>query len=58
MEVGAQDNRINPNFDPARHKAIYLDTDVSQLKPKATAKETATAYRNWRTAIDAATRTK
>lgn len=58
VEVGAQDNRINPNFDPARHKAIYLDTDVSQLKPKATAKETATAYRNWRTAIDAATRTK
>ena len=58
VDVGAQDNRINPTFDPARHKVIYHDTDVSQLKPKTTAKETATAYRNWRTTIDAATRTK
>jgi len=58
VEVDAQDNRINPNFDLASHKMIYLDTDISQLKPKATAKETATANRNWRTTIDAAIRTK
>jgi arylsulfatase A len=54
--VNAQMNTPNPNFDAAKHKALYLDTDVSKLKPKKTAAETTTAYRDWRTMVDAAVR--
>jgi arylsulfatase A-like enzyme len=55
-EVGAQENTPNPAFDPALHQAIYLDVDVSQLKPAATSTATWEPYREWRQRMDAAVR--
>ncbi len=51
-ETKSQKNTPNPDFDAKLHDMIYTETDVSLLKPKATAAETATAYRAWRQAID------
>jgi hypothetical protein len=36
-QVGAQENRSNPKFDPALHKRLFEDLDASMLKPAATA---------------------
>jgi arylsulfatase A len=47
-EVGAQQNKLNPNFDPAWHKKLYVDMDVSSVKPAATAAETAKQMQEWR----------
>lgn len=33
MEVGAQVNRPNPNFDPARYRELYVDVDASRFDP-------------------------
>lgn len=32
-EVGAQDNRPNPDFIPARYRELYVDVDASQFDP-------------------------
>lgn len=52
--VGAQENTPNPDFDEAEFQAIYRETDVSKLRPSATAAETAAPLRSWRRRIDAA----
>jgi arylsulfatase A len=52
--VGAQMNAPNPAFDAALHRALYVETDVSKLKPRATAAATAEPLRAWRRQIDAA----
>ena len=57
-EVGAQRNEPNPNFDRELHRKLYRDTDVSELKPKATAAATAEPLREWRTMIDGVVRKK
>ena len=31
--VGAQTNRPNPNFDPAKYRALYIDVDASRFDP-------------------------
>jgi arylsulfatase A-like enzyme len=54
--VGAQENEPNPAFDAALHKALYVDTDVSKLKPAATAAKTAEPLREWRRQMDKAVR--
>jgi arylsulfatase A len=46
--VGAQENRPNPNFDPAWHKRLYEDIDVSMLKPASTAAEMRSTMKEWR----------
>ncbi len=56
--VGAQENTPNPRYDAALHKTLYLDTDVSKLKPQATAAETGASLKEWRRQIDRAVSTK
>lgn len=56
--VDAQTNEPNPAFDKELHRTLYRDTDVSTLKPKATAALTAEPLRAWRKAIDEAVRRK
>jgi hypothetical protein len=51
--VGAQENTVNPAFDPARHKRLYADTDVSKLKPAATAADMRPGLREWRAGMNA-----
>jgi arylsulfatase A-like enzyme len=50
--VGAQENTLNPNFDPALHKRLYVDTDVSQLKPAPTAAAITKELAAWRKGMD------
>jgi hypothetical protein len=57
-EVGAQENAPNPAFDAALHRKLYVETDVSRLRPAATAAVTAEPLRAWRRAMDAAVRMK
>lgn len=52
--VGAQENRPNPDFDPALHRKLYVDTDVSRLKPAATAAEMTKELAGWRQAMNSA----
>jgi arylsulfatase A-like enzyme len=54
--VGAQECTPNPNFDPALHRELYLDTDVSRLKPAATAAETTRQLAAWRRGMDSVVR--
>ncbi len=56
--VDAQTNEPNPAFDKELHRKLYRDTDVSTLKPKATAVQTAEPLRDWRKAIDEVVRKK
>jgi arylsulfatase A-like enzyme len=51
--VGAQENTPNPNFDPALYKLLYVDTNVSRLKPAATALEMTKQLAAWRQGMDA-----
>ena len=57
-DVGGQRNGPNPAFDRELHRKLYRDTDVSVLKPKATAAATAEPLREWRKRIDDAVRKK
>ena len=31
--VNAQENKPNPNFDPAKFRELYIDVDASQFEP-------------------------
>jgi arylsulfatase A-like enzyme len=52
-DVGAQDNTPNPNFDPALHKKLYVDIDVSALKAEPTAAEMRPKLQGWREGMNA-----
>ncbi len=52
--VGAQMPEPNPEFDAAKHRALYVDKDVSSLKAGATAAATEPAWKEWRAAMNAA----
>ena len=52
--LSVQENIPNPDFDPARFKAIYEDFDSSKLKPTGNAKQTSDPWREWRKRMDAA----
>jgi arylsulfatase A-like enzyme len=56
--VGAQENKPNPNFDPAWHKRLYEDVDVSQLKAAATAADMRSKLKEWRAGMNAVVRLK
>ncbi len=51
--MGAQGNEPNPAFDAALHRAIYVDVDVSKLRPAARAAEMTPGLAAWRRAMDA-----
>ena len=51
--VGAQVNQPNPAFDAALHKRLYVDVDVSTLKPAATAAEMRPRLEAWREQMQA-----
>lgn len=54
QSVGAQMPEPNPEFDEAKHRALYVDRDVSKLKAGATAAAMEPAWKEWRTAMNAA----
>ncbi len=54
LSVGAQMPEPNPDFDAAKHRALYLDADSSFLKAAATAEKTAALWQAWRAAMGAA----
>jgi arylsulfatase A-like enzyme len=51
-EVGAQENTPNPKFDAELHKRLYVETDVSTLKPGATAAEMRPKLAEWRKGLN------
>jgi arylsulfatase A len=52
-QIKAQENTINPAFDAAMHKKLYIDTDVSKQKATRTAAETRVATQAWRDGMNA-----
>lgn len=54
VRVGAAMPAVNPEFDAAAHRALYLDQDSSQLRALATAEQTAEAWKAWREAMNQA----
>jgi len=56
--VGAQTNTLNPNYNAAQAKPLYVGVDISRLKPGATAAEMAEKLRPWRAGMDAAIRNR
>ncbi|MFO0960828.1 MAG: sulfatase [Isosphaeraceae bacterium] len=56
LDIRAQANTPNPDFDEAKFQAIYKVVDVSKLRPYRTAAETSGLIRGWRELIDAAVR--
>jgi arylsulfatase A-like enzyme len=57
-EVGAQENRPNPDCDEALYRKLYVEVDVSRLKPARTAAEMTPKLAQWRRTMDAVTRKK
>lgn len=56
QRVGAQMPTLNPEFDAALHRPLYVDRDSSQLIPEKTAVETAALWKDWRAAMNQAIR--
>jgi arylsulfatase A-like enzyme len=50
--VKAQENARNPDVDEALHRRLYVETDVSRLKPARTAAEMTKALAAWRKGMD------
>lgn len=46
--IGAQENRPNPDYDDTLYRKLYVDTDVSKLRPSTTAAEMTTKLAEWR----------
>lgn len=51
--LGAQDNTPNPGFDADLYRQLYVDSDVSRLKPAKTAAEMTPKLAAWRKGMDA-----
>jgi arylsulfatase A-like enzyme len=52
--VAAQENRPNPDCDEALYRKLYVETDVSKLRPAKTAAEMTKRLAGWRKAMDEA----
>ena len=52
--VGAQECTPNPAFDPAQHRALYVERDSSKVPLTGPAAQIATEWKPWRTAMNAA----
>lgn len=46
-DLAVQTNTPNPRFDAALHKKIYIDTDISKLRPGKTAAEMRPSVQQW-----------
>ena len=53
-EIGAQTNTVNPNFDPAAHRAIYVDYDSSRVNLSKTDDAGRQRALEWRKRMNAA----
>lgn len=53
-QIGAQENALNPDYDEAAAKEVYVDIDTSNISPRKTAAETAPLYESWRKKMNAA----
>lgn len=51
--VGAQENAINPDFDPALHRKLYVDADASRYDPLHATKEEFDRMQEWRKGMNA-----
>ena len=51
-QVGAQENTVNPAFDASLHRQLYIDTDVSRLKPVARSADMTPRLASWRRLMD------
>ena len=51
--VGAQTNTPNPDFDPALHRALYVDFEPSAFDPARADAETWARVAAWRRQMDA-----
>jgi arylsulfatase A-like enzyme len=56
QSVGARMPTPNPEFDAALHRQLYVDKDPSKLVAESTAVATAPQWKEWRAAMNAATR--
>jgi len=54
QQVGAQMLRPNPDFDPALHRALYIDKDPSKWQVGSTATLTAEGWQDWRKGMNQA----
>ena len=53
-DVKAQENRPNPDFDPAKYRALYVDVDASRFDPAHASPAQWEAMWQWRKAMNAA----
>jgi arylsulfatase A-like enzyme len=56
QSINAQTNRPNPEFDPARYRKLYQDTDVSLFAPAQASAEDWEEIWTWRKGMDSAPR--
>jgi arylsulfatase A-like enzyme len=56
QSVGARMPTPNPEFNAALHRRLYFDHDPSRLRAESTAAATAPRWKDWRAAMNAATR--
>lgn len=52
--MGAQTNTPNPDFDPARHRPLYVDPDVSRYDPRTAGADERARVLEWRRRMNAA----
>jgi arylsulfatase A len=52
--VGAQEPAANPEFDAAKHRALYVDRDPSRIDATAKAGQIAKEWQDWRVAMNQA----
>ncbi len=52
--VKVQGNEPNPDYDEALYRKLYVETDVSKLRPAKTAAEMTKSLAGWRKAMDEA----
>ncbi len=52
-KIGAQENKPNPNFDPALHRALYIDVDPSKFHPQKASPAELQRMQEWRRQMNA-----
>ncbi|MDW8036867.1 MAG: sulfatase-like hydrolase/transferase, partial [Thermoguttaceae bacterium] len=53
-QIGAQENQPNPDFDPALHRALYIDADPSKFHPQKASPAQIDRMQQWRRQMNAA----
>lgn len=53
VEVNAQENRPNPDFDPARYRELYVEVDASRFDPFRASQAQWETMWQWRKAMNA-----